>query len=123
MKVTGFGKITDRSISDLCTALEAQQGVMYTMTLDGTASMKGLQPEHSNPHVEFRAWTAPFKNFFTGHVNADGAEEGVNLFEIIGDPEEILAFVQPLIRGKVEWQTVNKESRKVRLWLSTDLGH
>ncbi len=87
-----------------------KRDVMYTMTLGGWSN------------VEFRAWTGPFRNFFSKHVNRDGAPGNIVLFEITGQPEEILKAVKPLIKGKVEWQTVNKENRKVRLWLSEDLG-
>lgn len=128
MKINTFGNVPNfnGTVTELIEALNLKkdnQDIMFTMTLDGAVSMKGLQPEHGNAHVEFRAWTAPFRNFFSGHVNMDGAPKRTNLFELVGSPEEILEAVSPLIKDKVEWQTVNKDNRKVRLWLSRDLGH
>ena len=90
--------------------------IMFTMTL--FRAHRGGSME-----VQFRAWVSPFRNFCSNHVNRDGAPGNNVLFEIIGESEEILEAVNPLIKDKVEWQTVKKEDRVIRLWLSEKLGY
>jgi hypothetical protein len=126
MKINTYGN-TSVSISTVAELIEALslndrgQDIMYTMTFHGATSVTH-QPLQGSPHVEFRAWTAPFRNFFKGHVNMDGAPRESRLFQILGTSQEILKAVAPLIEGKVEWQTVNDKHRKVRLWLSRDIS-
>ncbi len=98
--------------------MEFSQDLMFTMTLDQPSSV----PTGDYTVVQFRAWTSPFRNFFRGHVNRDGVTDNNVLFEIVGKPEEILEAMKPLVSDKVEWQAVNEQNRKVRLWLSRDIS-